>query len=69
MNWMDIRRKHALPDADSALPGRAEAMPVIDRHAVLAHFATALCGAPRAGVVGMGCFWGWSVCFGRFPGS
>ena len=26
MNWMDIRRKHALPDADSALPGRAEAM-------------------------------------------
>ena len=35
MNWMDIRRKHALPDADSALPGRAEAMPVKDRHAVL----------------------------------
>ena len=59
MNWLDIRRKHALPDANSALPGRAEAMSITNRHAVLntpllppyaAHLEQAL--------FGMGCFWG-----------
>ena len=62
MNWMDIRRKHALPDADSALPGRTEAMPVTDRHAVLgtpllppyaAHLEQALEEGAAAHVIGV----------------
>jgi peptide-methionine (S)-S-oxide reductase len=54
-----LRRKHALPSAAEALPGRAEPMPVPARHAVL--------GTPLRGpfpehleqaVFAMGCFWG-----------
>ncbi|KGE05357.1 peptide-methionine (S)-S-oxide reductase MsrA [Pseudohaliea rubra] len=59
-----IRKKHALPTAEEALPGRAEALAVPERHAVL---GTPLCGpfpAPLEQlVVGMGCFWGAERCF------
>ena len=56
-------------DADHALPGRAEAMPVPARHEVL--------GTPLAppfpegleqAVVGMGCFWGAERVFWQAPG-
>jgi peptide-methionine (S)-S-oxide reductase len=55
----DIRRKHALPDPQQALPGRDTAMPVAARHAVLdtpleAPFPERLASA----VFAMGCFWG-----------
>ena len=59
MKLFDIRRKHAIPSADSALPGRADAMIVTDVHAVL--------GRPicppypdhlSVTMFGMGCFWG-----------
>ena len=58
-NLFSLRRRHALPSAETALPGRDTAMPVPARHAVL--------GTPLEGpfpehlaraVVGMGCFWG-----------
>mgnify|MGYP003625807678 CR=1 FL=1 len=59
MSLFDIRKKHALPDADSALPGREESMSVPESHFVN--------GKPLQGpfpdhlqqaVFGMGCFWG-----------
>ena len=59
MKLFDIRRKHAIPSANSALPGRAGAMVVTDVHAVLGrpicppypdHLSVAM--------FGMGCFWG-----------
>jgi peptide-methionine (S)-S-oxide reductase len=59
MKLFDIRRKHAIPSADRALPGREEAMVVTDVHAVLGrpicppypdHLSLAM--------FGMGCFWG-----------
>ena len=53
------RHKQNLPSADEALPGRSQAMPVPDTHAVLGTklsppFPTGL----QHAVFGMGCFWG-----------
>jgi peptide-methionine (S)-S-oxide reductase len=59
MSLFNIRKKHSLPTAQSALPGRADSMPVPP-----AHFVN---GNPMQGpfpahlqqvVFGMGCFWG-----------
>ena len=59
MSLFDIRRKHAMPTAGTALPGRDEPMPVPARHFVN--------GNPLQGpfpahlqqaMFGMGCFWG-----------
>jgi peptide-methionine (S)-S-oxide reductase len=69
MSLFDIRSKHTLPDATSALPGREQAMPV-----PAAHFVT---GNPLRGpfpahlqqaVFGMGCFWGVERRFWQIPG-
>jgi peptide-methionine (S)-S-oxide reductase len=63
------RMKAELPSPDQALPGRAIAMPVADRHEVL--------GSPLMGpwpegaqvaVFGMGCFWGAERLFWSLPG-
>ena len=53
------RRKTEMVAAEQALPGRAEAMPVPERHSVLGTPLTPPFppGTERM-VVGMGCFWG-----------
>ncbi len=66
---VDIRKKHLMPSADTALPGRPEAMPVPDHHYVN--------GNPLRGpfpegmqlaMFGMGCFWGVERRFWQLPG-
>ena len=69
MSLFDIRKKHALPSAEKALPGRIEAMEVPDSHFVN--------GRPLKGpfpdglemaMFGMGCFWGVERIFWQLPG-
>ncbi|MGC2857682.1 peptide-methionine (S)-S-oxide reductase MsrA [Novispirillum sp. DQ9] len=67
--WFMPRHKIEVPTADQALPGRAEAMPVPERHEVL---GTPLSGPLPAGyaeaVFGLGCFWGAERKFWQVPG-
>ena len=69
MDIMDIKRKHALPSATEALPGRDMPMPVVHDHTVL--------GTPLTGpfpshletaMFGLGCFWGAERVFWSIPG-
>ncbi|MEH6585449.1 MAG: peptide-methionine (S)-S-oxide reductase MsrA [Halioglobus sp.] len=69
MSLFDIRKKHALPTAEKALPGRIEAMEVPGSHYVN--------GRPLKGpfpdglemaMFGMGCFWGVERIFWQLPG-
>ncbi|TGD73998.1 peptide-methionine (S)-S-oxide reductase MsrA [Mangrovimicrobium sediminis] len=59
MSLFEIRKKHALPSAEEALPGRDQAIPVPARHFVNGNpmrgpFPEHL----RSALFGMGCFWG-----------
>lgn len=69
MSLFDIRSKHTMPTADSALPGRRDAMPVPAAHFVNGNplqgpFPAHL----RQAVFGMGCFWGVERKFWQLPG-
>jgi peptide-methionine (S)-S-oxide reductase len=59
MNLFDIRKKHTLPTADTALPGRDEPMPVPERHFVNGNTLTGpFPDCLEQAMFGMGCFWG-----------
>jgi peptide-methionine (S)-S-oxide reductase len=63
------KHKTAMPTPETALPGRADPMPVPDRHYVL---DTPLRGPFPAGteqaIFGLGCFWGAERVFWQMPG-
>jgi peptide-methionine (S)-S-oxide reductase len=69
MSMLFTRKDKEMPTAETALPGRAEAMPVLERHLVL---GTPLTPPFPEGfeqvVVGMGCFWGAERLFWQAPG-
>ena len=69
MDVMDIRRKHALPSADEAIPGRSERMEVTHAHTVLGTPLEGPFDAPlEMAMFGLGCFWGAERVFWMVPG-
>jgi peptide-methionine (S)-S-oxide reductase len=60
--------KQRLPSPEEALPGRAQALPLLDRHAVHGHALTALPPGMREVIFAMGCFWGAERVFWPLPG-
>ena len=64
------RQKTQLVDAESALPGRAEPMPVPTMHAVFEdrRIVPPFPDGMATAVFGMGCFWGAERLFWRTPG-
>ncbi|MDE0678195.1 MAG: peptide-methionine (S)-S-oxide reductase MsrA [Acidimicrobiaceae bacterium] len=62
-------RKPEIPDADAALPGRSQTMPVAPAHVVLGTSMTPpFPDGFKHIVVGMGCFWGAERIFWQHPG-
>jgi peptide-methionine (S)-S-oxide reductase len=69
MNWLVDPHKMRLPAPNEALPGRTQAMPVPERHAV--NGATLRPPYPDGSEIaefGMGCFWGAERLFWQTPG-
>ncbi len=64
-----LKRKTALPTADTALPGREQAMNIPDSHYVNGHaISPPFPDGHRTAVFGMGCFWGAERRFWETPG-
>jgi peptide-methionine (S)-S-oxide reductase len=63
------RDKTRMPDRADALPGRSEAMPTAERHAVLgAPLRPVVGGSLERAMFGLGCFWGAERKFWQAPG-
>jgi peptide-methionine (S)-S-oxide reductase len=62
-------KKQQLPASHEALPGRAEKMPVPEKHFVNGHLLEAPYPDGMAlAMFGLGCFWGAEKCFWQLPG-
>lgn len=61
-------KKPELPNADAALPGRVEQMPIADRHFVTGEPLDGPFDGMERILVGMGCFWGAERKFWQAPG-
>jgi len=62
-------RKAKMPDADQALPGRAETMPVSGKHFVNGHLTIEpFPEGMETALFGLGCFWGAEKRFWELPG-
>ena len=69
MSLFDIRKKHLMPTAETALPGRDELMPVPETHFVNGQPLKGPCPAHlEQAMFGMGCFWGVERLFWQLPG-
>jgi peptide-methionine (S)-S-oxide reductase len=63
------RKAKELPTPETALPGRAEAMPVTERHLVLGTPLTPpFPDDTEQAILGLGCFWGAERIFWQAPG-
>lgn len=64
-----FRKKTTLPEPAEALPGRAEAMPVPERHFINGNTLTPPFPAGmELALFGLGCFWGAERCFWQTDG-
>jgi peptide-methionine (S)-S-oxide reductase len=67
--WPFMRGKLVVPGPDECLPGRAEPMPVPERHFVNGHpLAGPYPDGMQKAVFGLGCFWGAERVFWQTPG-
>ncbi|MDQ3675906.1 MAG: peptide-methionine (S)-S-oxide reductase MsrA [Actinomycetota bacterium] len=63
------KHKTAMPDPETALPGRDEPMPVPERHFVLdAPLRPPFADGTEQAIFGLGCFWGAERLFWETPG-
>jgi peptide-methionine (S)-S-oxide reductase len=66
---MGLAEKIRMPTKEQALPGRADAMPVAERHAVLgSRMEPPFPEGARMAMFGMGCFWGAEKKLWQVPG-
>jgi peptide-methionine (S)-S-oxide reductase len=69
MSLFGLRKKHLMPTAETALPGREQALPVPPAHYVNGHpMEEPFPQAMQLAMFGMGCFWGVERIFWQVPG-